>query len=227
MSQQMIAHTYRQRLAPSHLSIAISVDDTFDARLAQGLERVGVTIPGTFRWGSESVCASILKCRPAMILLDLPRAGFDELTGLVQAASLIAPVAVLRPGKRNALAAFGAGALDVLDRQAPAAELAVRIHADLRWCIRSAPSRWNAVTSASQGLLFDVISRAQAPVCCHHLRLLLGTPSAPMSLRALKARIQRLQPAFADSGLVLVEDRQWGLTTYRAREPDSQATRVR
>ncbi|WP_189135612.1 response regulator transcription factor [Wenjunlia tyrosinilytica] len=204
----------------------MSVEETFDAGLAHRLERAGLTLGAAVRWGSETACASVLERRPAMLLLDLPRSGDEELAGLVRAASLIAPVAVLRPDGRDALTAFGAGALDVLDRHAPAAELAGRIYADLRRCIPASPTRWCAGTSASQRLLFDVISRAQAPICCHRLRLLLGTPSLPLTLRALKARIQRLLPAFADCGLELVADLQWGLATYRVRDAKTADARL-
>lgn len=38
-----------------------------------------------------------------------------------------------------------------------------------------------------------------------------------MTLRALKARIQRLLPVFTHHGLTLIVDHQWGLATYRTR----------
>ncbi|MET7712436.1 hypothetical protein [Streptomyces sp. NPDC005407] len=185
--------------------------------MAQRLGHAGLALDAAVRWGSESACASMLERRPVMILLDAPTTEADGLAGLVRAASLIAPVAVLRHEGRDAVAAFTAGAFDVFDRQIPAAELAWRIHANLRRCPPLPVPRTSAGGTASQRLLFDVITRAQAPVCCHHLRLLLGTPFLPMTLRALKARIQRLLPVFADHGLTLIVDQQWGLATYRTR----------
>ncbi|WP_405804971.1 hypothetical protein OG729_07025 [Streptomyces sp. NBC_00210] len=166
----------------------------------------------------------MLERRPVMILLDAPTTEAEGLAGLVRAASLIAPVAVLRHEGRDAVAAFTAGAFDVFDRQIPAAELAWRIHANLRRCPPLPVPLTPAGGTASQRLLFDVITRAQAPVCCHHLRLLLGTPFLPMTLRALKARIQRLLPVFADHGLTLIVDQQWGLATYRTRSAKGPGT---
>ncbi|WP_327321473.1 hypothetical protein OG735_02540 [Streptomyces sp. NBC_01210] len=195
----------------------MSVDETTSSTLALRLGQAGLALGAAVRWGSESACASVLERRPAMILLDVPTTEADGLARLVRAASLIAPVAVLRPDGRDAVAAFTAGAFDVLDRQRPAAELAWRIHADLRRRPPTPEPRGSAGSTASQRLLFDLIARAQAPVCCHHLRLLLGTTCLPMTLRALKARIQRLLPDFADHGLALIVDQQWGLATYRTR----------
>ncbi|HET6359720.1 hypothetical protein [Streptomyces sp.] len=188
------------------------------------LDKAGLGLGAAVRWGSETACASVLERRPAMILLDAQSTEADALVGLVRAASLIAPVAVLRPEGRDALAAFTAGAVDVLDRQAPAAELAWRIRADLRRCPPVPPPPAYPQRTASQRLLFHVIAQAQGPVCCHYLRLLLGTPSLPLTLRALRARIQRLLPHFADHGLTLVVDGQWGLVTYQTRSADAPGT---
>jgi len=177
----------------------------------------GLTPSGVLHWGTEHAFAAILQQRPTMILLNAPATDVDVLTRLVRATSLIAPVALLSPDRTNTVAALNAGACDVLDPQAPLAELAWRIHADLRRC--PLPSAAPACPSgtASQRLLFDVLARARAVVCCHDLRLLLGTPALPMTLRALRARISRLKPAFLEQGLDLVVDQQWGLATYRAQ----------
>jgi hypothetical protein len=217
MQTQTIRRIHPDPPVRAHLPAFVSVDETSSSTLALRVAHAGLDLGAAARWGSESACASMLERRPAMILLDLPTTEADGLARLVRAASLIAPVAVLRHEGRDAVAAFTAGAFDVLDRQKPAAELAWRIHADLRRCPPMPVPRTSAGGTASQRLLFNVITRAQAPVCCHHLRLLLGTPCLPMTLRALKARIQRLLPVFADRGLALIVDQQWGLATYRTR----------
>lgn len=211
-----------------HLPTLLSVDETSvetsSSTLALRLGQAGLALGAAVRWGSEEACAAMLERKPAMILLDVPTTEADGLARLVRAASLIAPVAVLRHQGRDAVAAFTAGAVDVLDRQRPAAELAWRIHADLRRRPPLPAPPPSAAGTAGQRLLFDVIARAQAPICCHHLRLLLGTPCLPMTLRALKARIQRLQPVFAHHGLTLVVHHQWGLATYHTRSAKTPET---
>jgi DNA-binding response OmpR family regulator len=194
---------------------------TLEARL----QHVGLVPGGALLWGDESACALILERRPPLILLDAPANDADALTRLVRAASLIAPVAILRPGRSDAVAALDAGALDVLDSHAPIAELAWRIHADLRRCPPTIPVPECPRGTASQRLLFDVLVKARTAICCHHLRLLLGTPDLPMTLRALRARIQRLLSSFSEHGRELVIDQQWGLATYCSRKYIADPTR--
>lgn len=224
MYTQTTWRIYPDPSARPHVPALVSVDETPSSVLAMRLDKAGLRLGAAVRWGSESACASMLERRPAMILLDAHSTEADGLVGLVRAASLIAPVAILRHEGRDALAAFSAGAVNVLDRQAPAAELAWRIRANLRRCppVPSPPAY--PQRTASQRLLFHVMAQAQGPVCCHYLRLLLGTPSLPLTLRALRARIQRLLPHFADHGLALVVDGQWGRVTYQTRSADAPAT---
>ncbi|MET7718395.1 hypothetical protein [Streptomyces sp. NPDC005407] len=217
MQTQTTRRTHPDPPIRPHLSALVSVDETSNSTLALRLGQAGLALGAAVRWGSEAACASMLERRPALILLDVPTTEADGLARLVRAASLIAPVAVLRHQGRDAVTAFTAGAVDVLDRQRPPAELACRIHANLRRHRPLPPPSPSTAGTASQRLLFDVITRAQAPICCHHLRLLLGTPCLPMTLRALKARIQRLLPVFTHHGLTLIVDHQWGLATYRTR----------
>jgi hypothetical protein len=226
MQKQSVRRIYPDLPVQDKRPIVVSVDEPSGSALAPGLDRAGLALSGAVRWGSESACASLLERRPAMMLLDLPTTEVDGMARLVRAASLIAPVGVLRHEGLDAVVAFAAGAFDVIDRRAPAAELAWRIHADLRRCPPTPPPPAYARGTASQRLLFDVLARAQAPVCCHHLRLLLGTLCLPMTLRALRARIRRLLPTFADHALELVVDQQWGLATFRtwsAGDPGSPA----
>jgi hypothetical protein len=227
MQTQATRRTHPDPPARAHLPTLLSVDEPSSSTLALRLGQAGLALGAAVRWGSESACASMLERRPALLLLDAPTTEGDKLARLVRAASLITPVAVLRYEGRDAVTAFTAGAFDVLDRQRPAAELAWRIHADLRRCPPMPAPRASTGGTASQRLLFDVIARAQAPVCCHQLRLLLGTPCLPMTLRALKARIQRLLPVFADHGLALIVDQQWGLATYCTRRAEAPGTGLR
>ena len=223
MQHQSVRQIFPDLPVQEKQPLVVSVDAHSGSTLALRLNRAGLALSGAVRWGSESACASLLERRPALMLLDLPTTEVDGMTRLVRAASLIAPVAVLRYGALDAVVAFAAGAFDVIDRRAPAAELAWRIHADLRRCPPTPPPPAYARGTASQRLLFDVLARAQAPVCCHHLRLLMGTLCLPMTLRALRARIRRLLPTFADHALELVVDQQWGLATFRTCSTEIQA----
>lgn len=203
--------------APPHAPLMLSVGKP-PQDVAIRLHHIGLLTVGTLPWGSEAACAAILERRPAMLLLSAPDTDADTLTRLIRAASRIGPVAILRSDGIDAVAAFDAGACDVLDPNTPTAELAWRIRADLRRCPPAPTDPRGPTGTASQRLLLDVLSRARSPVCCHHLRLLLGTPDLPMTLRALRARLQRLLPSLTDQGLELVVDQQWGLATYRIRK---------
>ncbi|MFD8810010.1 hypothetical protein ACFV23_00525 [Streptomyces sp. NPDC059627] len=203
--------------SPAHhqslLMLSVEGSSTWAARPVPD----GLAPGGVLRWGSEPAFAAILQHRPAMILLNAPATEVDVLTRLVRAACLIAPVALLRQDRADAVAALDAGACDVLDSRAQPVELVWRIRADLRRCPPTASAPACPSGTASQRLLFDVLARSRAVVCCHELRLLLGTPAMPITLRALKARIKRLEPAFRQQGLDLVVDQQWGLATYRTQ----------
>jgi len=125
---------------------------------------------------------------------------------------------VVRPSGQAMLAAFRAGALDVLDPRSPIVEVAARIRANLRSCPPPAEGGgqlWNGGCSPSQRLLFDQIARATSPICCHELTRLLGTDHEPLTVRALRARIHRLLPVFDSLGLSLVVDQWRGAATYR------------
>ncbi|MEO3974732.1 hypothetical protein [Streptomyces sp. CAU 1734] len=66
----------------------------------------------------------------------------------------------------------------------------------------------------SQSLLLEILLGARAPLCCHDVRYLLGEASRPMSLPALRARIQRLAPHLAQHGLVCRRTVRWGADTF-------------
>ncbi|MFE3111101.1 hypothetical protein [Kitasatospora indigofera] len=200
------------------------------------LRREGIPLGKALPWGSNEACRVLVERSPSMILLDCSLEG-ERLADCVRASALIAPVVVLREeGPRmvvsvqgadvmlkcssgqNILAAFHAGAFDVLDSRAPLVELAARLMADLKRCMQAAQYRrplWSGGSSPSQRLLFDVIVRATAPICCHDLTQLLGTAWEPLSIRALRARVHRLLPIFDAMGLPLVIDQWRGVFTYR------------
>lgn len=187
--------------------------------LAPRLDRAGLYITARARWHDSAALAELHSRGPALLLLDVPETEEEAVPELIRAARLIAPIAVLPPTLACTLAAFDAGAVDVLDRRAPAAELTWRIHASLRRLTTPTPTATACRISHSgvQNMLFDILTRARQPVCCHHLRLLMGSPGFPITLRAPKARIQRLHPAFHEHQRTLLVDQQWGLATFRTR----------
>ncbi|MDX2394079.1 hypothetical protein NJL88_29265 [Streptomyces sp. DK15] len=191
--------------------------------LAHRLERAGLHITAHARWQDGLALAQLHSHGPALLLLDIPQAEEEAVPALVRAARLIAPIAVLPPTPACTLAAFAAGAVNVLDRSAPAAELTWRIQAGLHRLTAPATHARRISRSGVQNMLFDILTGARQPVCCHHLRLLMGSPDLPMTMRALKARIQRLHPAFHDYRHTLLVDQQWGLATFRT-QPHSHPT---
>ncbi|GGX44607.1 hypothetical protein GCM10010353_69320 [Streptomyces chryseus] len=116
-------------------------------------------------------------------------------------------------------ALLDAGAFNVLDRDESPGVLAARLGADLRWLRRSRrPAAVGAGPAAApsfrtQALLLEVLWSLRGPVCCHDIRRLLGTPASPMSLPALRARIQRLAPYLAAEGLACLRSVRWGADT--------------
>ncbi|MFE5023397.1 hypothetical protein ACFRAO_08795 [Streptomyces sp. NPDC056656] len=169
-------------------------------------------------WG-QAVTGSLGRLRGGLTLLDSPVACPPaELIGCVRSLSLLNPTVVsTRRDGLEVCALLHAGAFNVLDRDESPGVLAARLGADLRWLRRS---RWPAAAGArpataapsyrTQALLLEVLCSLRGPVCCHDIRRLLGTPASPMSLPALRARIQRLRPYLASNGLICRRSGRWG-----------------
>ncbi|MFE9934411.1 hypothetical protein [Streptomyces sp. NPDC005533] len=189
--------------------------------LATRLAIAGLQVSADARWGDVTALAALHSHSPAALLLDLSEAQEEAVPDLIRAARLIAPTIALPPTPRCALAAFEAGAIDVLDHRARSVELAWRIHACLRRITTAAKASHHFSGSLVQSMLFDILINARQPVCCHQLRLLLGSPDLPMTMRALKARIHRLHPALHEQQRSLVMDQQWGLVTYACQPPSA------
>ncbi|MFD8009779.1 hypothetical protein [Streptomyces sp. NPDC058955] len=180
--------------------------------------------------------------RPLLAVLDL----IDELPcgqaeAYVRCLRLLWPVVVATSRPEHTAALLGAGALNVLDRSAPPGDLNARLSADLRWVRRtdaglrgSAPRGWRRPASRAavppfrtQSLLLDILTSLSGPVCCHDIRGLLGTPELPMSLPALRGRIQRLAPYLAERGVVCGRAVRWGADTITVSAGEESAGRPR
>lgn len=162
----LTVHTTGVSKAPALLS----TEQAASAQLAQRLARTGLALGPAMSWGRTSTLDMVHNRRPAVIFLDVPSASEQQLTGLVRAARLLAPVTVLPPDGQDTLTAFTAGALNVLDRKAPAAELAWRIRADLRSCPPPPASTrhisWSASTRACSSTSWLRRGRLSAVTTC-------------------------------------------------------------
>ncbi|MFJ9039038.1 hypothetical protein ACIRF8_20890 [Streptomyces sp. NPDC102406] len=178
-------------------------------------------------WGAEQAYSAMLHGteRP-LTVLDVPDTRWDAtLAHRVHALSKLSTVIVLTPERSegsDAAALLLAGAVNVMSRGTPPRELAGRITAERRWLDsrrppwqgRSRPltDRLQRPRQSSQSLLFDMVCSAVRPWCCHELRLLLGTADEPMSRRALRARIDRLETRLGAHGVSVDCSTQWGRT---------------
>ncbi|MFD9545119.1 hypothetical protein [Streptomyces sp. NPDC060022] len=117
-----------------------------------------------------------------------------------------------------------AGADNVLARDMPVRELAVRLAAAERWLAtarRDASYRWDSRNypfpqQGSQRLLLRLLLGTSSPWCCHDLCHLLGTPSASLSRAGLRGRMERLDSRLALLGMRLRRTGIWGRITYEA-----------
>lgn len=207
-------------------SVAV-VSYAYGSTHVRDLCRRGVPLGPVLPWGTARMYAYIAERSSPLLLLDLARgAGARETARAVSALALAAPVVVMGFDDTDVLGAFRAGAYNVLDRRLPPVELAARLRADARRCRcapAAVPSRLNWAT-ASQRLLFEVMVQVPAPVCCHRLRTLFGSPGRPLTLRALKARVQRLLPAIEGAGMTLVTETRRGRVIRYEVEADAHAS---
>lgn len=213
-----------QRPHTQALPVMVSVEYQGSLELARCLSKARAPLGPVLSWGKHSTFHYMFEHSPPMLLLDLPRPTSPaHLAGLVRALSLVGKVVVLGPQELSSLAAFDAGAYNVLDRRAPAVELAARMRADVRRCRFGARPTldWRGGHALTQRLLFRLMAQAATPLCCHDLCLLLGNPDRPLTLRALKARVQRLLPAFEAEGIAVSAEMQWRRAVFEVHRAAS------
>ncbi|MFD7835451.1 hypothetical protein [Streptomyces sp. NPDC059761] len=212
--------------------VVVQLDE--DPRWRDRLRR-GSAVPLAFRSWGQAATGSLGPLRGVLTLLDSRAAcPSDELAGCVRSLSLLNPVVVsTRRDGAAVRALLDAGAFNVLDRDESPGVLAARLGADLRWLRRSrtpAAAGAGPVAAApsfrTQALLLEVLCSLRGPVCCHDIRRLLGTPASPMSLPALRARIQRLDPYLAGEGLTCRRSGRWGADTITVHHRGEAAGRA-
>ncbi|MFI1016893.1 hypothetical protein [Streptomyces sp. NPDC020965] len=188
-------------------------------------------------WGDRLGYEYLRRARGVLAVLDCTTPEpVAELTQRVRSLRLLAPVTVSLDTRDDAAALLAAGALNVLHRGASEAAQAARITADVRWLCREiaaegggyrgeddgGPDEVPSRPYKSQSLLLDVLVSAQRPLCCHDVRYLLGEAARPMSLPAVRARIQRLAPHLARQGLVCRRTVRWGADTLTLHAVDGR-----
>lgn len=202
------------------LVVIVSPDVEASVAWAKRLHRAGPPRFVVRRWGDQRGYEYLRRAPGVLALLDTPRPEpTAELVRRVRALRLLAPVAVATPGRVDCAALLAAGAVNVLCRNTAESAIAARIEADLRWLRRApGPTRGQGGEPLrpyrSQSLLLEILLGARSPLCCHDLRWLLGDPSRPMSLRALRARVERLAPHLARQGLECRRNVRWGADTF-------------
>ncbi|MER5767285.1 hypothetical protein [Streptomyces sp. NPDC001985] len=175
-------------------------------------------------WGDQLGYEYLRRAGGVLAVLDSPTPEpLAELVQRVRSLRLLGPVAVALGHRVDPEPLLAAGALNVLNRETTASALTARITADLRWLGRATGTEPDPTTTApeplkpshrSQSLLLEILLGAQGPLCCHDVRYLLGEATRPMTLPALRARIQRLGPHLAQHGLVCRRTVRWGADTF-------------
>ncbi|MFJ6573810.1 hypothetical protein ACIQNU_41100 [Streptomyces sp. NPDC091292] len=181
-------------------------------------------------WGDQLAYEYLRRASGVLALLDSPGPEpTDDLVQRIRSLRLLAPVTVSVSTRVDCAALLAAGAVNVLRRNTSENAIAARIEADLRWLRRGGPAAHGDTSVPgigpdrrpgplrpyrSQSLLLEILLGAQGPLCCHDVRWLLGEASRPMSLRALRARIERLAPHLARHGLTCDRSVRWGADTF-------------
>ncbi|MFF2846369.1 hypothetical protein ACFVT5_08555 [Streptomyces sp. NPDC058001] len=180
-------------------------------------------------WGDQLAYEYLRRASGVLALLDSPGPEpTDALVQRIRSLRLLAPVTVSVATRVDSAALLAAGAVNVLRRNTSENVIAARIEADLRW-LRRGPAPGDDGSGPhlgpderpgplrpyrSQSLLLEILLGAQGSLCCHDVRWLLGEASRPMSLRALRARIERLAPHLARHGLECRRSVRWGADTF-------------
>jgi hypothetical protein len=215
--------------APGTECVVVSLDQTRSGTMLRRLRRTRFPPPPmTHPWGSLHAYEELLILPRPLALLDVP--GADWVAGLGDRVGLLrrlAPVIVLVPDGTDAVGLLDAGAANVLTRDLPARELAVRLAADQRWLAKSAAqdsgrrrltrNRTLPQHGTQRLLLRLLLNGGPRPWCCHDLSVLLGAAERPLSRRALDARVLRLDSYLGSMELSLHRTVTWGRTTYTLR----------
>jgi hypothetical protein len=208
--------------------VVISLDRDRSGPMLRRLRSARALPPMAHRWGSPQAYEELLDRPRSLALLDVPAGDWtdDDLEARVALLQRLAPVVVLVPATSDPAVLLRAGAVNVLRRDLPVRELAVRLAADQRWMATSVSPPWGRSDvqrhhelpmRGTQRLLMRLLLSDRRPWCCHDLSLLLSRPEQPLSRPALRARMLRLDPYLAAMGLSLCRTGTWGRFTYTVR----------
>jgi DNA-binding response OmpR family regulator len=205
--------------------VVISLDRELSRPLLRDMRRTQALPPVVHAWGANQAYAELLTRSRPLAVLDVPhRECAPDVERRVAALRRLAPVVVLLPEVADTAAVLDAGATNVLARDMPVEELAVRLAADRRWLAAHEPYAPRELPPellahpASQRVLLSLLlfQDSTRSWCCHDLMLLLGSAGQPMSRAALYARMLRLEGPLGRLGLVLRRTGGWGRTGYSA-----------
>ena len=236
----MLAHTIRRVLPVGEQRhdttcvVVISLDPDASREWATAIRRSGLRQLFTRTWGDLHAYRVLLNSPRSLAVLDVTEERPLSVTrDYIRALRLIAPVAVMATEWRDIDELLSAGAVDAFPRHLPAAEICARLRADLRWlamhrvghaegaCTPMGPGRTVRGKMGSKGSqdfmleLLTACSESGVTFCCHDLRLLLGSPGSPLSPRALRGRVARLDPLLSAVGHRLSWSHQWGRDFFR------------
>ncbi|WP_099904000.1 hypothetical protein [Streptomyces sp. TLI_171] len=224
----------------------ISLEPERSAAWTSSLRAAGLPVLACRPWGDSHGYQYLLHNPGALAVLDLPGLAPQPdgaLAQFVRAARLLAPVTVTVPADTDVVPLLEAGAQNVVRRDEPPRVLAARLLADARCAAafqgpgpypvrtsenRSRPDCPCAGTCAcdgasgrlffrSQDVLLELLCRTTRPVCCHDLRCLLGSATRPMSLPALRGRLDRLTPHLTSRRREFSRHHAWGMDTFTVR----------
>ncbi|MFE9643207.1 hypothetical protein ACFYO0_03410 [Streptomyces sp. NPDC006365] len=203
--------------------VIVSLDRSRSGPLLRALRGARLLPPLIHPWGSHHAYEELLTEPRPLAILDVPderwRPGLEHRVGLLRR---LAPVIALVPEGADAADLLDAGADNVLTRNMPVEELAVRLATEQRSLASAGPvphEQCSPPASAlprhgSQRLLLRLLLSDRRPWCCHDLSQLLGTAEQPLNRAALRARLDRLHSVLEPLGLALTRSGAWKRLFY-------------
>ncbi|GAB2999614.1 hypothetical protein GCM10023080_076800 [Streptomyces pseudoechinosporeus] len=203
--------------------VNVSLDRSRSGPLLRALRGARLLPPLVHPWGSHHAYEELLTQPRSLAILDVPderwRPGLEHRVGLLRR---LAPVIALVPEGTDAADLLDAGADNVLTRNMPIQELAVRLATERRSLASARPVPHEQVSPpasmlphhGSQRLLLRLLLTDRQPWCCHDLSRLLGTAEQPLNRAALRARLDRLNAALEPLGLALTRSGAWKRLFY-------------
>ncbi|MFC4470686.1 hypothetical protein ACFPH6_40390 [Streptomyces xiangluensis] len=202
--------------------VIVSLDRSRSGPLLRDLRGARLLPPLIHPWGSHHAYEELLTEPRSLAILDVPderwRPGLEHRVGLLRR---LAPVIALVPQGADAADLLDAGADNVLTRNMPVEELAVRLATERRSLASAGPVPHECSPPASvlphhgsQRLLLRLLLSDRRPWCCHDLSQLLGTAEQPLNRAALRARLDRLHSVLEPLGLALTRSGAWKRLFY-------------